>query len=117
MLNTGAPIGTIARNLRFYLRRSHTPCRVWNLASTLKYLLTRPIHAPNIYANLKIDASAACQLACPGGSQANPEFKAKTRAQMMSSENFKYILEDNGDYLYRIQFFLQKRTIFKQTST
>jgi len=104
MINTGAPVGTILRHLRFYLRH-HTPRKTWNLMRTFQSLVTRPIHAPNMPISLKIESSAACQLACPGCVQTDPEFKVNTRGNVMSLDLFNSLLDQAADYLYRIQFY------------
>lgn len=104
MLNTGGPISSLVRHGRFYLRH-HTPRKFSNLALTSAALLGRPIHAPNLPITLKVEPSAACQLACPGCLQSDPGFKAKTQGKTMSMEIFNSILRQAGDYLYRIQFY------------
>lgn len=104
MLNTGGPINTVFRHARFYARH-HTARRFVNLCSSAAALLTRPLRAPNMPISLKIESSAACHLACPGCVQSNPEFKAKTKGNLMSMELFNSILDQAGDYLYRIQFY------------
>lgn len=104
MLNTGGPASSLARHARFYLRH-HTPRRLANLGLTCGALIARPLHTPNMPISIKIEPSAACQLACPGCLQSNPEFKAQTRNSMMSQELFEAILDQAGDFLYRIQFY------------
>ena len=103
-MNTNAPIDTIMRHGRFYLRH-HSRKRLTNLALTLQSLVRRPLHAPNMPISLKIEPSAMCHLACPGCVQANPLFKIQSRGKAMTMGVFKRILDEAGDYLYRIQFY------------
>jgi MoaA/NifB/PqqE/SkfB family radical SAM enzyme len=55
--------------------------------------------------SMKIEPSAMCQLACPGCAQSSPLFKIETRGKKMGLPVFKRILEQAGEYLYRIQFY------------
>src|SRR5277367_2534890 len=103
-MNTNRPLDTLLRHGRFYARH-HTPKRLANLALTLDSLLRRPLHAPNMPISLKLEPSAMCQLACPSCVQANPLFKIQSRGKVMSSTAFENILDQAGDYLYRIQFY------------
>ena len=104
MINTGGPFGTLMRHSRFYLRH-HTTRRADNLGKTLAALVARPLHTWNMPISLKIEPSAACQLACPGCVQANPDFKQKTAGNLMSQALFLNVLDQAADYVYRIQFY------------
>lgn len=105
-MNTNAPLDTILRHGRFYLRH-HSPKRLKNLALTLDSLIKRPLHAPNMPISLKVEPSAMCQLACPGCVQANPLFKIESRGKVMNQKVFESLLDQAGDHLYRIQFYDQ----------
>jgi radical SAM protein with 4Fe4S-binding SPASM domain len=55
--------------------------------------------------SLKIEPSAMCQLACPGCVQSSQLFKIQSRNKIMGLPLFERILEQAGEYLYRIQFY------------